>query len=95
VTVTSLSSASGEVEVRPLPVTEWEETMVTNLVCKDRWDSLEGGYTHTCQFETVPERRQITSIKHYVSGSGMATLAYDTVNQAFAKIAPTDQWRHG
>jgi hypothetical protein len=87
------SFAAGEVEVRPLPVTEWKETMVNKQVCKDRWDSLEGAYKYTCQFENVPDRRQVTSVKYYVSGPGMTTLAYDTVNQAFATIAPTDLWR--
>ena len=87
------SSPNGEVQVQRATVTEWEYVTKSEQVCKDRWDAYEGKNKYSCKFETVQERDPITKTKFYVSGPGMSTVAYDTVAQAFSRIAPTNYWR--
>ncbi len=84
---------SGEIRVQRLSTTEWESGPVTENVCKERWDALEGRYEYRCEIETVSKRRPVQKTRFWVSGAGAATVSYDTVSQAFARIAPTDYWR--
>ena len=84
---------TGEIRVQRLSTTEWETKPVQENVCKDRWDSLEGKYEYRCQIDTVYKRQPVQKTKFLVSGAGVTTVAYETLHQAFAHIAPTDYWR--
>ena len=84
---------AGELRVQKLDSTEWVTKPVTEEVCKDRWDPLTGKYKYSCKMETVYKRVAERRTKFWVSGPGVSTVAYETVNQAFAHLAPTDYWR--
>lgn len=84
---------SGEVRVQKLESTEWVTKPVTEQVCKDRWDPLEGKFEYRCRMETVYKKVAERRAKFWVSGPGLTTVGYDTVNQAFAHLAATDYWR--
>lgn len=82
-----------EVRVQKATITEWEEKPTTEQVCKDRWDPVTGKDKWTCRYETVQKRQPVQKVVFYVSGDGMTTARYPSVNQAFARIAATDFWR--
>lgn len=83
---------NGEIRVQRLVGTEYQTQPASEQVCKDRWDSVEGAYRYSCRVETVYKRVPVQKNKFWVSGAGVSTVAYDTVHQAFANIAPTDYW---
>lgn len=84
---------AGEVTVRKTTLTETETKPVEEQVCDYEWDYTERKSVYKCKYKTVYRPRQVLRTKFYVAGPGMPTVTYDTVNQAFARIAPTDYWR--
>jgi hypothetical protein len=84
---------AGEVTVTKVIQTEWEEKPVNEQVCDYRWDPFTGKDQYSCKNETKYKKQPVQKTRFHVAGSGLTTVAYETVHQAFGRIAPTDYWR--